>query len=151
MYEIRAARKAAGLTQEGLAKRIGVGRATLSKYESGHIEPSISKLREIADALSCSLYDLFPHQIENMTICYADDSELEREQALLSFFNKLNGAGQDAAIERIEELALIPKYQRTEPLQGLEDDGGDTDTIKQEKPPNGLKKPNDGIRGNKHD
>ena len=39
---IRNARKAAGVTQEQLAEVLGINRATLSKYETGVIEPSVT-------------------------------------------------------------------------------------------------------------
>lgn len=54
---IRSIRKQNGMTQEELAKRIGVKRAVISKYETGAIEPSISQLEEIANALDVSLLE----------------------------------------------------------------------------------------------
>lgn len=48
---IREARKLAGITQEDLANKLNVNRATISKYESGAIEPSISQLKKIAKIL----------------------------------------------------------------------------------------------------
>lgn len=44
--QIRRVRKAAHVTQEELAKRIGVNRALISKYETGIIEPSVSQLQK---------------------------------------------------------------------------------------------------------
>lgn len=55
---IRKARKVAGITQENLAKALGVNRATISKYENGSIDPSISQLRKIASVLHVTIYDL---------------------------------------------------------------------------------------------
>lgn len=55
---IRKARKKAGLTQEALAQRIGVNRATISKYESGLIAPTIQQINEIASALGVSEIEL---------------------------------------------------------------------------------------------
>ena len=55
---IRKARKTAGITQEELARLVGINRATLSKYENGAIEPSISQLLNIASALNTSLQEL---------------------------------------------------------------------------------------------
>ena len=42
--KIRELRKAAGRTQEELAKAIGITHATLSRYESGTIDPPASQL-----------------------------------------------------------------------------------------------------------
>lgn len=59
-YNLRLAevRKAAKVTQEELAKRLGINRATLSKYENGTINLNLSQLQKIADALGCSKWDL---------------------------------------------------------------------------------------------
>ena len=49
--KIRELRKAAKITQEELAKAIGITHATLSRYESGAIDPPTSQLQAIAAAL----------------------------------------------------------------------------------------------------
>lgn len=56
--DLRQLRKAAGITQDALAARLGVNRATISKYENGQIEPTLSQLQAIADALGVHLLDL---------------------------------------------------------------------------------------------
>ena len=48
---IRRYRRSRGLTQEDLAERIGVQRPLISKYENDSIEPSLKRLRRIADVL----------------------------------------------------------------------------------------------------
>ena len=55
---IRKARKKAGITQDGLASLLGINRATVSKYESGQIEPSLSQLGEIAKSLNNTVYEM---------------------------------------------------------------------------------------------
>lgn len=56
--KIREARKNAGLTQDQLAKTLGINRATLSRYESGEIDPPISQIQKISQALNVSINDL---------------------------------------------------------------------------------------------
>ena len=56
---IKRARKKIGLTQEDIANKIGVKRSVISKYENGLIEPSISQLKKIADALDVPWYELY--------------------------------------------------------------------------------------------
>lgn len=56
--KIRQIRKEKEMTQEELARRIGVKRAVISKYESGSIEPSLTQLQKIADALEVPLANL---------------------------------------------------------------------------------------------
>ncbi|GAA2945826.1 MULTISPECIES: helix-turn-helix domain-containing protein [Streptomyces] len=55
---IRTARRAAGLTQEQVALRIGMDRATYNRIEQGHSAPLIDSLILIADALGIELSDL---------------------------------------------------------------------------------------------
>lgn len=47
-------RKKAGLSQEGLAERIGVSRQAVSKWETGDSEPELGKLRQLAAAFEVS-------------------------------------------------------------------------------------------------
>ena len=49
---IASARLAAGLTQADLSQRLGVGIATLQRWESGQTSPSVVKLKELAEALN---------------------------------------------------------------------------------------------------
>lgn len=55
------------MTQEELAQKIGVKRAVISKYESGSIEPSLTQLQKIADALEVPLANLL---LEDNTVTY---------------------------------------------------------------------------------
>jgi transcriptional regulator with XRE-family HTH domain len=49
--KLRAAREAAGLTQEQLASRARCTQPTISALERGHYEPSLPVLRRLAQAL----------------------------------------------------------------------------------------------------
>lgn len=51
-------RKSAGLTQEQVAEKMGVKRATYAQYESDKRTPKPLTLKKIADALGCSM-DVF--------------------------------------------------------------------------------------------
>ncbi|WP_371624031.1 helix-turn-helix domain-containing protein [Streptomyces sp. NBC_01116] len=55
---VRAARTAAGLTQEGLAGRAGLDRKTVNRLEQGITSPLLDHLLVIADALGVPLSDL---------------------------------------------------------------------------------------------
>lgn len=52
---IREARKRQDMTQEDLARALGVKRALISKYENGIIEPSLSMLKKLANALKVTV------------------------------------------------------------------------------------------------
>jgi len=51
-------RRAAGLTQEDVASRLGVSRQTVGKWESGRATPELEKLITLCDLLGCSLDEL---------------------------------------------------------------------------------------------
>ncbi|RSZ38215.1 XRE family transcriptional regulator [Variovorax sp. 553] len=55
---IRRARKARGLSQEGLAEDSSVERAYMSSIERGLQNPSVMKLVQVANALGLPLADL---------------------------------------------------------------------------------------------
>lgn len=61
---IKAARKAAKMTQEELAYCVEVNRATISKYENNEIKPSIEMLGYIAGALDCDIEYLLGYNNE---------------------------------------------------------------------------------------
>jgi putative transcriptional regulator len=52
-------RRAAGLTQQELAKRLGVSRQTIISLEGGRYNPSIILAHKIAEAFSCAIEDVF--------------------------------------------------------------------------------------------
>jgi len=52
---IRAARAAAGLTQQQAADRCGVGQVTWARWETGVRAPTVATLERIAAALGCAL------------------------------------------------------------------------------------------------
>ena len=51
-------RRAAGLTQEEVASKLGVSRQTVGKWESGRAIPELEKLIALCDLLGCSLDEL---------------------------------------------------------------------------------------------
>lgn len=56
--QIRAARKAAGLTQEQLGERINRDAKSISRWENAHRAPDLNDLLVLADALGVPLADL---------------------------------------------------------------------------------------------
>jgi transcriptional regulator with XRE-family HTH domain len=53
-----AARKARGMSQGWLAKRIGVSIGTIQAYEHGRARVTVERLEAIADVLQCKSADL---------------------------------------------------------------------------------------------
>lgn len=56
--KLKAARKAAGLTQAQLAEAIGCKQKDVSRWEAGQIEPGVLIVKKMAKALGCSMDDL---------------------------------------------------------------------------------------------
>ena len=55
---IRAARMAAGLTQKQLGDKAGIAEPTIRRYELGKLNPKLSTLQKIANALGVSVYSI---------------------------------------------------------------------------------------------
>lgn len=118
------------LTQKKLGEKLGVTAVTIGQWETGKRKPKIETLNKIADALNISVRNLigvtFDNEISQNSIDEHKGKELEQlfhgifmsdqEENLMQIYNIfdcLNEIGQRVAIERLEELAEIPKYQRT--------------------------------------
>lgn len=57
-------RRLLGMSQEVLAERVGISQESLSRMEKGVIAPRFERLQQFADALGCSIPDLFRVQGE---------------------------------------------------------------------------------------
>jgi transcriptional regulator with XRE-family HTH domain len=87
---LRGARVHAGLSQSGLESRSGIPKARLSRYENGHVLPSIDTLGRLAAALGVS-----------------EASLLGDQRAIVEeFFSVLTGRGvRIYSLEQAERLA----------------------------------------------
>lgn len=52
-------RKLLGMSQESLAESVGISQESLSRMEKGYIAPRFERLQAFANALGCSISDLF--------------------------------------------------------------------------------------------
>lgn len=109
-------------TQEQLAQYTDLSVNSIRLYESGKQTPSPNALRQLSQALECEEEELTnPECPIGFTSTYNINALLysacvsSDERKLLDVFKQLNQSGQQRAIERVEELAEIPKYQRTAP------------------------------------
>ena len=57
--KIKELRESAGITQVELANVIGVDRSTVTKWETGEAMPRAALVPKIAEALGCSIGDLY--------------------------------------------------------------------------------------------
>lgn len=120
---IKTARKKAGLTQEELASKLGINRATLSKYESGGISPTMEMVINISFALNCDIKELLDPEYDSndlpQLIKFSDRESLEptnspsfiREGELLRSFSVLNDEGQQKVVDYAKDLSQMAKYR----------------------------------------
>lgn len=117
-----------GYTQQDIANVLGVTKAAISKYENGQRRMSIKTMKTLSDFFQVDIKFFFDRQpdpemiakFNNMVDEMVQDERKHWEKILLtepvkkitSLLDKLNKSGQQKAIERVEELTEIPKYQR---------------------------------------
>lgn len=111
---IRVARNRKGLTQKQLGERCGMADSAIRRYESDRGNPTIETIKRIAKALEMDPFTLMDF---DMACDFLSDRMNNRAKYLISAFELLNEEGQQKAVERVEELTEIPKYQK-EPPQG---------------------------------
>lgn len=80
---IKAARKAAGLTQAELGEKVGVAAITIRQYESGKRNPNIGQLIKIAKGLDISFLCLIDaEELTADNVIYADPED----EAIVNYF-----------------------------------------------------------------
>ncbi|MFP3835324.1 helix-turn-helix transcriptional regulator [Chryseobacterium sp. SIMBA_028] len=57
---IKEVAKRKGLTMRSLSEKSGIDTVALSRYNTGVVEPPISRLQKIADVLDCEIAELLP-------------------------------------------------------------------------------------------
>lgn len=151
---IRAMRKSKGLTQIEVAEKAGIAVNSLRLYEVGKRVPNLGQIQAIAAALDGDVVYLVCGQttteVQNGILIQAEaEAKAEFEKLQLEFqsrsfdervsissalihlfklFGRFNPIGYQKAVERVEELAEIPKYQRPSPPEEI-------DTTPAEPPP----------------
>lgn len=80
---IKEARKAAGLTQEKLAKMCGLATVTIRQYESDKRRPNYKQLENIADATRTPLLFFFPDSAMYESVSEARENRVMAEQVSL--------------------------------------------------------------------
>ena len=111
---IQILRKETGLTQAELARKIDVSAITIQQYERGVREPNLETIEKIAKALGVEFIDVLAiGTIQAQSKSHTGNAAItEKENRLLSHFRNLNDNGQSVAVERVQELTQIPRYQR---------------------------------------
>ena len=103
--KLKTYRKRKGINQAELANLLGVGRTTITKWETGDNIPNIDVLDMLATALDVSADELLG-RAPAIDKFKRDDQNVR----LLEHYSKLNGFGKKEAVKRVSELCLIPQY-----------------------------------------
>lgn len=108
--KIKDLRLSQGLTLEDVAKKVGVGKSTVRKWETGMIaNMRRDKIASLASALHTSPAYLMGWE-DNSS---GDPIALKKDEInLLSDFNKLNDRGKQKALEDTHNLTLLAAYAK---------------------------------------
>ena len=109
---------------------MGISGSLVGQYERGVVNPKYETILRFADALNVEPVDILGNAFmevvgpETERACFEpgvigvklyDSGRIERittSEQLNEAYSNLNSEGQKVAVERIKELAQIPKYQR---------------------------------------
>lgn len=115
------------LTQDELAKIIGVTDKAISFWEIGKYKPRMGSIQKIADYFGIQKSNIIEDDgMEKLFIIQKQPNIKEME--LLLQFHKLNDLGQEKIIEDIRNLNFVPKYQKKFSKNNLENNKKETST-----------------------
>ena len=112
---LREARVAAGLSQSELEDISGIPKARLSRYENGHVEPSIQTLARLARALNVSeasllgdqravLEDFFQALFDRGVRITSSDQGARIANAIADLLSSMTSSEPETAVEPVVEL-----------------------------------------------
>ena len=101
---IKYARDLREATLDDIAKKIGVTKSTIQRYEAGKI--TTIKL-PVVEAIAISL-NVNPA----LVVGKSDEMELPSQKIpkIMQYYDQLNDIGKHEATKRVEELTLVPRY-----------------------------------------
>ena len=95
-------------TLDEVAKKIGVAKSTIQRYENGKITKiKLPVIDSIANALAVNPAWLV-RKSDEMEI----HTPINSSNKILQYYNKLNELGKQEATKRVEELTYIPMYNQ---------------------------------------
>lgn len=101
---IKHARDLRGATLEDIAKKVGVTKSTIQRYENGKI--NTIKI-PVVESIAVSL-DVNPAWIVGKSDIM--ELPLQKQPQILQYYNQLNDIGKQEAEKRVEELTHLPRY-----------------------------------------
>lgn len=104
---LKEARLSRGLTQEQIAKQIGVAKSTFTGYEKGNSEPSILTISKIMNVLKVDANFLWQDETNSLTELVVSLDE----KALLRKYRALDDHGREMV-----DFTLDKEYERSKAL-----------------------------------
>lgn len=104
------------MSRRKLALSIGVPPSTFQSMMERKRGMTIELLKKISAALNVDFYSLADFDMASDALFEEINANRKatKEEQLLQHFRTLNDDGQTVAVDRVEELAQIPKYQRAQ-------------------------------------
>ncbi len=108
---IKERRLAMGLTQEGLATRLGLQKSAIAKYENGRVENiKRSVIAKMSGVLQCSPAYLMGW--DDSVTSLPHKTLRPDESQLLNNYNLLNDTGKEKAQDSVHDLTEIKRYRK---------------------------------------
>lgn len=105
---IKHLRNIKGISQQGLADKVGIDRSTISRIENNEIETTIDNAIKIAEALEVSLYDLVSYDLrieQNIPRSDKDYKKILKNKGLMDENENINE-------EKIDDLLKIAEMMK---------------------------------------
>ena len=96
-----------GITAYRVAKETGISQGLMNQYKNGVKTPTVENLIKIADYLGCSVDFLLGRESSIVV-----SSKTDSEEQLLSAFRKLTDEGKAVAVNQVEALGDLGRYQK---------------------------------------
>lgn len=122
--KVRIIRIKQGFSQSQLGEKMNISQQAVAKYEHLTEQPKLATVRKLANALGVSINDLTlnwsscpPNETRNdmednkLNYKAIDPHDTANIERIMRYFQKLNYAGQEKAIEQLELLTQVPFYQ----------------------------------------
>lgn len=108
---LRQLRNKAGMSQEELAKRLGMSKSAISMYESGSREPSLEILEAIADIFNVDMNTLTDSkrsfELDDELQEYLE--ELKNREEMRMLFSLAKGATKEDVMQAVKIIEALRK------------------------------------------
>lgn len=116
---LKTARELVGLSQEVLADKLGISRATLSAIENGHVAIDSTKLLLAARFLGRPVSDFFTEKVEALTLLYRAAADATAPSHVLTHFERFCKAYRELEdlVGLADTLLPPPDYSQSPGVQ----------------------------------